>query len=104
MSATSNSPPLGASAKREEFPKDSEKHAGDTQLRDTSLDYGKGEDILGQQDIDPALNAKMHIVNNVKAHFYSFKNVVLIMTRTNSSFNRPLIALDGQTITGNCLS
>ena len=26
---------------------------------------GEGIDILGQQSIDPALNAKMHIVNNV---------------------------------------
>lgn len=25
----------------------------------------EGSDILGQQDIDPALNAKMHLVNNV---------------------------------------
>jgi hypothetical protein len=25
-----------------------------------------GEDILALQDIDPALNAKMHLVNNVK--------------------------------------
>jgi hypothetical protein len=26
----------------------------------------EGEDILALQDIDPALNAKMHLVNNVK--------------------------------------
>lgn len=25
----------------------------------------KGSDILGLQDVDPALNAKMHLVNNV---------------------------------------
>lgn len=25
----------------------------------------KGEDILALQDLDPALNAKMHLVNNV---------------------------------------
>lgn len=45
---------------------DTEKYAANDELRDTSLDYGKGEDILGQQDIDPALNAKMYIVNNVR--------------------------------------
>jgi hypothetical protein len=27
---------------------------------------GEGEDILALQDIDPALNAKMHLVNNVR--------------------------------------
>lgn len=26
----------------------------------------KGEDILAMQDLDPALNAKMHLVNNVR--------------------------------------
>ena len=25
-----------------------------------------GEDILSRQDVDPALNAKMHLVNNVR--------------------------------------
>lgn len=29
----------------------------------------KGEDILGLQDLDPALNAKMHLVNNVSGKF-----------------------------------
>jgi hypothetical protein len=27
---------------------------------------GEGQDILALQDIDPALNAKMHLVNNVR--------------------------------------
>lgn len=27
---------------------------------------GEGEDILALQDIDPAMNAKMHLVNNVR--------------------------------------
>ncbi len=26
----------------------------------------KGEDILAMQDLDPVLNAKMHLVNNVR--------------------------------------
>lgn len=32
---------------------------------DVSLRQGQGEDILALQDLDPALNAKMHLVNNV---------------------------------------
>lgn len=26
----------------------------------------KGEDVLGLQDLDPAMNRKMHLVNNVR--------------------------------------
>lgn len=36
---------------------------------DAALDQyslGEGEDILALQDVDPALNAKMHLVNNVR--------------------------------------
>jgi len=29
----------------------------------------KGEDLLALQDLDPALNMKMHLVNNVGSHF-----------------------------------
>jgi hypothetical protein len=68
MSANS-SPPLEP---KNDYPKDSEKVAlGE---RDASLEcpaspsIGEGEDILGRQDIDPALNAKMHLVNNVRTH------------------------------------
>jgi len=35
----------------------------------TSLDSPfiiEGEDVLGRQDLDPALNAKMHLVKNVR--------------------------------------
>jgi hypothetical protein len=28
----------------------------------------KGEDVLALQDLDPALNMKMHLVNNVSRH------------------------------------
>jgi hypothetical protein len=62
MSATSNSPPTETV---DEKGVDTEKYAAHP--RDsTSIEYNKAEDILGQQDIDPALNAKMHIVNNVR--------------------------------------
>jgi hypothetical protein len=64
MSTASGSPPLGAA--HADFSKDPEKFGADTEIRDNSIEYGKAEDILGQQDIDPALNAKMHIVNNVR--------------------------------------
>ena len=65
MSAHS-SPPLES---KNDYPKDSEKVA--LGGRDGSLDrpagpsIAEGEDILGRQDVDPALNAKMHLVNNV---------------------------------------
>lgn len=46
-----------------------EKEAGTDEKRaevayDGSIDGG--EDILALQDLDPALNAKMHLVNNVR--------------------------------------
>ena len=62
MSTGSASPPLGAI----ELSKDAEKYSADPEIRHTSIDYGKNEDILGRQDVDPALTAKMHIVNNVR--------------------------------------
>jgi hypothetical protein len=65
MSATSHSPsPLEASDKKMD-----EKVALDAEQQ--HLDYAQGEDILALQDIDPALNAKMHIVNNVSSFEYS---------------------------------
>jgi hypothetical protein len=49
-----------------DYPQDSEKVMGEEpkEVREGSL-YEKGLDVLGLQDVDPALNAKMHIVNNV---------------------------------------
>lgn len=44
-----------------------DRHVVDT----ASLGSGKGEDILAQQDLDPALNMKMHLVNNVSFVVYS---------------------------------
>jgi len=35
--------------------------------QDVLLNSGEGNDILAQEDVDPALNAKMHIVNNVRS-------------------------------------
>jgi hypothetical protein len=67
MSATTDSPPLGATTEKG-LKTDPENYVVHDGPRDASLDYGKGEDILGRQDIDPALNAKMHIVNDVSSN------------------------------------
>jgi len=64
MRHSSASPPSPAGADSS-YPKDAEKIAVEDVLRTVSFDRGSGEDILGQQDLDLALNAKMHIVNNV---------------------------------------
>jgi hypothetical protein len=107
MSATSNSPPLGAMNKENDYNKDTEKYATDNELSDTSLDYGKGEDILGQQDIDPALNAKMHIVNNVRdalrPYPRAFRSLFNQRCGADRASYRQLTRLDGPTITGSFL-
>jgi hypothetical protein len=66
MSATS-SPPLGAGNEKIDYSKDHEKVAlGQQDVTYDTHSVDKGEDILSMQDVDPALNAKMHIVNNVR--------------------------------------
>jgi hypothetical protein len=68
MSSTSNSPPLNPEQEETcQSLKDTEKTADNVQPRDVSFNYGDGEDLLSLQDVDPALNAKMHIVNNVSS-------------------------------------
>lgn len=53
--------------------------AGETMA--TKVDDGdvasvrKGEDLLALQDLDPALNAKMHLVNNVSATPNLYANI-----------------------------
>jgi hypothetical protein len=55
-------------ATKDDYPKDTEKIAlGEREDSFHGPSIGEGVDILGQQSIDPALNAKMHIVNNVSA-------------------------------------
>ena len=46
--------------------KDAEKGCNDVLPEDVSVNYSESDDILAKQDVDPALNAKMHIVNNVR--------------------------------------
>lgn len=66
MSTTSN-PPLALSDEKTRYSKDHEKVAlGEHHVADGLHSIGKGEDILSMQDVDPALNAKMHLVNNVR--------------------------------------
>ena len=58
----------GNESTKKDLTKDTEKiNTYDTGL--TSFDspsLAEGEDVLGRQDLDPALNAKMHLVNNVR--------------------------------------
>jgi len=63
-----SSPHIAPSDKETSFPKGDEK----TVLGEPDVSYdhesvGSGEDILALQDVDRALNAKMHLVNNVRA-------------------------------------
>lgn len=65
--STHSSPSLVPGRENDDYSKKDEKNIiGD---RDVSLDepsVDQGVDILALQDTDPALNAKMHIVNNVR--------------------------------------
>lgn len=56
-----------------------------------------GQDILALQDLDPALNAKMHLVNNVRGSLWYY-----LSGWGKTDHTRPLMRLDGRTITGNC--
>jgi hypothetical protein len=74
MSVQSHSHPLGASDRKLD-----EKHALDPELlQGHDVQYDDAEDILARQDIDPALNAKMHIVNNVRFLNCQIWGIVLI--------------------------
>jgi hypothetical protein len=64
-----SSPHIAPSDEKTSYPKGDENAA----LAELDVFYdhdsvGKGEDILGLQDVDPALNAKMHLVNNVRPY------------------------------------
>ncbi len=64
-------PALDGPTDKDGYPKDAEKLAvNDVPHQDTTLEVGSSEDVLALQDVDPALNAKMHIVNNVKSSFH----------------------------------
>jgi hypothetical protein len=65
MSSDNSTPQF---AVKDGYPKDEEKVALEREdsIQDPSI--GEGIDLLGQQIVDPALTAKMHIVNNVRKH------------------------------------
>lgn len=61
--------------------KHDEKKVLDSEVpRNSDIDFGEGIDILSLQDIDPALNAKMHIVNNVGSSQPNFFHQVSLLT------------------------
>jgi hypothetical protein len=57
---------------------------------------GDAEDILSLQDVDPALNAKMHIVNNVRKSYSPSKHPMMILIH----IERRSIPSDGPITTG----
>lgn len=74
---------------------------------DTQVTAGDGEDILALQDLDPVLNMKMHLVNNVRTtpKVEGVKGVRgFIVHAYNGSLNiyRLSTKLAGRTITGSC--
>jgi len=63
-----SSPHIAPSDKEASFSKGDEKAVlGEPDVSYDHESVGSGEDILALQDVDPALNAKMHLVNNVRA-------------------------------------
>lgn len=52
---------------------DNEKIAGSDDLAPDGASVMSGQDILQLQDVDPALNMKMHLVNNVRRFYISSK-------------------------------
>lgn len=53
-----------AAATEKKIASEEGQHSGD-EVRDDTASLQSGEDILGMQDMDPALTMKMHLVNNV---------------------------------------
>lgn len=84
-----------------------------------------GEDILGMQDMDPALNKKMHLVNNVSREYCLSRDSMTLMSystlaretgslqchqareereKMSDPCNRQLTRSDGPTTTLSCSS
>jgi len=52
---------------KNDYPTGEDKSAlGQPHVVAESASFGVADDILGSQSVDPALDAKMHIVNNVR--------------------------------------
>jgi hypothetical protein len=65
--STNSSPRLAVAQEEKDYSDGNEKAAavGDSYLPPDGISIREGSDILSLQAVDPALNAKMHIVNNV---------------------------------------
>lgn len=68
--------------------------------------FHNGEDLLALQDLDPALNAKMHLVNNVRdpeSGLTLRRRAFALLLMNNPVECRPLTKLAGQITTGSSL-
>lgn len=61
------SPRLASSGDEGGYSKEPEKNAFGPEPSIDGRTISKGEDLFASQDLDPALNAKMFIVNNVRS-------------------------------------
>ncbi len=66
MSAES-SPPLVLNSDDTKYANSEKAALGEPELTVDGISIGEGQDILSLQGVDPALNAKMHLVNNVRS-------------------------------------
>lgn len=102
MSAVSNPPFVESNMEEKEYGKENEKtQVGTNDFPPDNVSVKEGSDILALQDTDPALNAKMHIVNNVgtqSAHSLPSRY------RVAANLRRPLMRLDGRITTGASIS
>jgi hypothetical protein len=103
MSAQSSLPPAPGSLK------DSEKAPlGEPDVVLDGISVAEGKDILALQDTDPALNAKMHIVNNVRERAPQAPRSKLQAIEPKATSNeanidsRQSTKLGGRIITGSC--
>ena len=64
----------------------------------------RGEDVLSMQDLDPALNRKMHLVNNVGLLSRCRARLTSPITVVADQKFRPLTRSDGPHIIRSCFS
>lgn len=69
----------------------------DVAVAETYLTTTNGHDVLDMHDLDPALNLKMHLINDV-GHSLASK-----MSQADSGY-RPLTKSDGHHTISNCFS
>lgn len=74
---------------------DHEKIAGSDDLGPDVASVVSGQDVLQLQDVDPALNMKMHLVNNVRKSYCCLQ----FYETPTDMIGRPLTRSAGQTTT-----